>query len=104
MENVIMLSKEEYKKLKNRYALTTYKIKEEYNIVEDYDYSPDKSLSIIVKKGKKNAFIYNESFKEWVCILNTEKDEEYEKKFNYNYFQFFRWTFNDEWKEYEEKR
>ena len=101
-----MLSKGEFKKLKNRYVLSTYKIKEldNYKIVEDYDYSPDKSLSIIVKKGKKNAFIYNESFKEWVCILNTEQDEELEMQFNYQYFEFFRWTFKNEWNEFEARR
>ena len=97
------LSKEEYKKYKKVYLKSRYNIldKKEYNIIEDYNYSPDKSLSIIVKQKCKNAFIWNDSFIEWVCILNSENNEELERKFNRDFFEFFRFTFRNEWNEFE---
>lgn len=97
-----MLSKEKYTEYKRRFANMRLSTMEksilDYKMVEDYNYSPDKSLSILLKQDNREQLIWNERFLSFESIYD---DLELSNKVNRDFFQYFRFMFSDEWNEYE---
>ena len=63
----------------------------DFHIVNDYNYSPDKSLSILLKdENKSNQLIWNESFLSFESIYD---DLELSNKVNREFFKYFRFIF-----------
>lgn len=100
------MSKEEYLKYKKAYFNMRYELFKrediknilDYKIVEDYNYSPDKSLCILLKLNNHNEFIWNDKF---LSFESLEDNQELSNKVNKEFFQYFSWTFRNEWNEYE---